>query len=238
MTLARDGLREIVWLTLVLGPATALLAVWFWPAAVATGLLWTGGLAFFRVPRPDIPSGPGLLVSPADGRVTDITPLEHEPNVGGPAVRVGVFLSVLDVHVNRVPCDATVVRTDYRPGAFLDARDPRAGARNESNSIVLAPDLPCAGPIVVRQIAGRIARRIVCRLAPGQRVRRGDLFGLIKFGSRVELIVPAHGGLEPAVRAGEQVRGGESVLLRPVAGQVQESRDGDSRKNQPAAAAV
>lgn len=214
MTLARDGWREMAVITVVLGGATALLAVKFWPAAIVTALLWLAGLAFFRVPNRAVPDGRGLLVAPADGRITDITPLPHEPNIGGPALRIGIFLSVFDVHVNRSPCDARVVQTLYKPGEFLDARHPQCGERNEANTIVLAPDEPIPGPIVVRQIAGLIARRIVCRLATGQAVRRGELCGLIKFGSRTELIVPAERGLEPAVAIGQHVAGGATVLMR------------------------
>lgn len=214
MTLARDGWREMAIISVVCGGATVFLAKWFWPGAVITGLLWLAGLAFFRVPRRSVPSGPGLLISPADGRITDITPLAHDANVGGPAVRVGIFLSVLDVHVNRAPCDARVVRTEYKRGEFLDARHPECGERNEANTIVLTPDPPYAGPIVLRQIAGLIARRIVCRLSPGQSLRRGELFGLIKFGSRTELIVPASAGYEPAVSIGQHVSGGATILMR------------------------
>src|SRR5262249_36763350 len=112
------------------------------------------------------------------------------------------------------PCDARVVRTEYKPGEFLDARHAQCGERNEANTIVLNPEAPIPGPIVVRQIAGLIARRIVCRLSAGQNVSRGELFGLIKFGSRPELIVPADRGLEPAVSIGQHVAGGTTILMR------------------------
>src|SRR5262249_40021798 len=112
------------------------------------------------------------------------------------------------------PCDARVVRTEYKPGEFLDARHAECGERNEANTIVLAPDTPIPGPIVVRQIAGLIARRIVCRLSPSQQLGRGELFGLIKFGSRTELIVPADCGLEAAVSIGQHVAGGTTILMR------------------------
>jgi phosphatidylserine decarboxylase len=214
MTLARDGLREIALLSMVLGGATALLAIWFWPAAPLTGLLWIAGLAFFRVPNRAIPQGVGLLVSPADGRVTDVVRLDHDENVGGPALRIGIFLSVFDVHANYAPCAGRVLRADYRRGAFHDARNPQAGPQNEANTIVLAPEPPLPGPVVVRQIAGYVARRIVCRLSAGRNVARGERFGLIKFGSRTELIVPADAGLEPLVAVGDRVRGGATVLMR------------------------
>lgn len=214
MTLARDGLREMAAISVLLGGATVAAAIWFWPAAIGTALLWLAGLAFFRVPNRTVPSGPGLLVAPADGRVTDVTRLEHDDGIGGPAQRIGIFLSVLDVHVNRSPCDGRVRELAYRRGEFLDARHGQSGERNEANTLVIDPERPLPGPIVVRQIAGRIARRIVCRLTSGQTLRRGELFGLIKFGSRTELIVPADCGYEAAVRVGEHVAGGATVLIR------------------------
>lgn len=214
MTLARDGAREMAIMAIVCGVLATALA-WWWPlAALLPALLLVGGLAFFRVPRRSIPDGPNLLVSPADGKVTEITQLEHDPRIGGPATRIGIFLSVFDVHVNRAPCEARVIHTEYKPGEFLDARHAECGARNEATTITFDPAAPYPGPIVVRQIAGLIARRIVCRLTSGQVVRRGELFGLIKFGSRTELIVPAGRGYEPAVQIGQHVAGGSTILMR------------------------
>jgi len=236
MTLARDGFREMAIITALFGGATAILAIKFWPAAIVTGIVWLAGLAFFRVPNRRIPIGPGLLISPADGKVTDITPISHEPNIGGPALRIGIFLSVFDVHVNRSPCDARVVKTRYKPGEFLDARHAECGERNEANTIVLDPDAPMPGPIVVRQIAGLIARRIVCRLNPQQHIRRGELFGLIKFGSRTELIVPANRGLEPAVSVGQRVAGGATILMRLTSAASRETNHENRRKDRPEAA--
>lgn len=214
MTLARDGWKEMLLISLLAGGATVALAYYFWPAAIVTALLWLAGLAFFRVPSRRIPTDPDVLIAPADGTVTDITPLAHVAEIGGPATRIGIFLSVFDVHVNRSPCASRVVSARHQPGLFLDARDARAGEQNESTTIVLNPDAPLPGPIVVRQIAGLIARRIVCRLSPGQRLARGELFGLIKFGSRTELIVPADERLAPAVAVGQRVAGGATILMR------------------------
>lgn len=239
MTLARDGWREMLIGVVVCGGLAALLARVWWPAAIVPAALGLFSLAFFRVPRRTIPSGAGLLVSPADGRVADITRLEHHADLGGAAVRIGVFLSVFDVHVNRAPCAARVRSVQYKPGEFLDARHPQCGERNEANTIVLEPTEPVPGPIVVRQIAGLIARRIVCRLEPGQAMARGALFGLIKFGSRTELIVPAEAGLEPAVAVGDKVRGGSSVLFRyapPGAGVSSDARHRQDRAAAPATA--
>jgi len=219
MTIAREGLREILISTLALGGAAAL-AIWaslhvsplLWPIAAVLLALWAFTIAFFREPSRLIPHGEGLLVAPADGRITEISRLDRHEGIDGPAIRIGIFLSVFDVHVNVSPCAGRVVSTNHRPGQFLDARHPESGVLNESNTVVIDPaDLP--GPVVVRQIAGLIARRIVCHLRPGDGVERGRRFGIIKFGSRAELIVPAACGLEPVVSVGEHVRGGATVLM-------------------------
>lgn len=223
MPIARHGLREILIATVACHGLGAL-AAWgairvsplFWAGAGLLWLTWAFVLAFFRDPGRRVPSEPGVLVSPADGRVADVTHLDHHEDVGGPALRIGIFLSIFNVHVNRVPCDGRIVQTRRRPGEYLDARHPECGVRNESNTLVIEPDAPVPGPIVVRQIAGLIARRIVCNVGSGDRVRRGQRLGLIKFGSRTELIVPAAAGLEPAVRVNDDVRGGSTVLVRHV----------------------
>jgi phosphatidylserine decarboxylase len=154
------------------------------------------------------------MVAPADGRVTEITRLEAYEGIGRPALRIGIFLSVFDVHVNRSPCAGRVLSVRHQPGEFLDARHPECGIRNESNTVVINP-VETTGPIIVRQIAGLIARRIVCHLKPGDSVMRGQQFGLIKFGSRTELIVPLDSGLEAAVRIGQHVKGGATILMVP-----------------------
>lgn len=221
MTLARDGLREIALSTATLGVATAAAAwaavagtVWWWCAAGPLAVLWLFTVAFFRDPHRVIPTGPGLLVSPADGRVTEVTRLDRCDGIDGPALRIGIFLSIFNVHVNRAPCGGRVVRTQYQPGEFLDARHPESGIRNEAMTIVLDPDDGIPGPLVVRQVAGFLARRIVCRLKANSSVKRGERFGLIKFGSRTELIVPDVEGLKPVVEVGDVVKGGSSVLVR------------------------
>jgi phosphatidylserine decarboxylase len=218
--IAREGLREMLISTAALGGAGAACATggamvtgWAWAGAAVLWGLWLLSMAFFRDPRRAIPTGAGLLVSPADGRVTEIQRLEACEGIEGKALRIGIFLSVFNVHINRVPCAGRVVKVEHRPGEFLDARHPECGARNESTTILLEPSEGPGGAVIVRQVAGRIARRIVCHLRPGQQVERGERFGLIKFGSRTEVIVPADAGLEPAVRVGDTVRGGSTVLM-------------------------
>lgn len=219
--LAPGGRREMILLTVLLG-AVATAGAWMavgghtWGVATLGLTLptWLGGLAFFRDPDRSTPREPDVLVAPADGKVADVAQLAHHDDVGGPATRIGIFLSVFDVHVNRSPCCGTVRAMHYRPGRYLDARDPEAGRLNEANTIVIEPDERGAGPVVVRQIAGLVARRIVCEVRVGDRVETGQRIGLIKFGSRTELIVPQERRYQPAVQVGEHVRGATSVLAR------------------------
>ena len=212
--IARDGWAEICLFGLpLLGLAfgAALLSPWL---ALVPSALVVAVVLFFRNPRRPIPSGPGLMVAPADGRVTDVTDVEHMPMVGGPAVRIGIFLSIFDVHVNRCPERGVVIDARYRRGRFLDARHPDAGVRNESTTILFRNDDLPGRYFVVRQVAGAVARRIVCYAGPGREFDRGDVLGLIKFGSRTELYVARDPDLEILVRPGQRVYAGESVLVR------------------------
>jgi phosphatidylserine decarboxylase len=151
------------------------------------------------------------MLSPADGVVSAIEEVEEHESAGGPATIVRIFLSVLDVHVNRAPCDAQVVAVRHRPGKYLNAQTEESARVNESNLITLRLD--DGATIGVRQVAGMIARRIVCPLAPGDRLARGQKFGMIKFGSTTELIVPRSPGLVVHVQKGERVRGGLTQIL-------------------------
>lgn len=219
--LARDGLRELLICTALLGGGAgaatwAALAVssWFWIAAVPLFGLWLFTVAFFRDPQRSIPDGPGLFVSPADGRVTEVSRLESHEHIDGPVLKISIFLSIFNVHVNRTACEGRVLQTDHRPGEFLDARHPECGIRNESNTIVIEPSGGLPGPVVVRQVAGMVARRIVCKVGAGDTLRRGQRIGLIKFGSRTDLVVPVEDGLEAMVKVGDRVKGGTTVLMR------------------------
>lgn len=211
---ARWGLAELqmfVW-PLVL----AAVGLWFWqpwavvvPAGFIVFVLW-----FFRDPPRTVPQARGLLVSPADGTLAEVTRLEHDPFVGGPAVRIGIFLSVFNVHINRVPDDCRVVELRYARGEFLNALKAESAERNENLWIGLQASARPYRRFVIRQIAGAIARRIVCDLRPGETVVRGDKFGMIKFGSRTELIVPDEPGLEVLVKPGDKLQGGATALCR------------------------
>jgi len=194
--------------------AGAAMAVYFWPGPFAyVGLLVAAAGAyvvyFFRDPVRSIPSDPRAAVSPADGCVTDVERLDESPFYDGPCLRISIFLSVFNVHVNRAPLAGTVRRLEYKPGAFLDARHIDSAVRNEYNAIWMDTEL---GAITVRQVSGLIARRIICRCAEGTQLARGEKFGMIKFGSRTDLLLPAHA--EPCVRVGDKVRGGADVVAR------------------------
>ena len=188
---------------------------WWLPFGVVA-VAWLGFCAFFRdPPRHPAPDSDGCWLSPADGVVSAVEHHTDHAAVGGPAVVIRIFLSVLDVHVNRMPWDGQVTSRSHRPGQYLDARDPRGAHLNES--LLLCLRSPGGVPFGIRQVSGAIARRIVCTPRPGDQVRRGDRMGLIKFGSTTELIVPQGvGGV--LVRVGHRVHGGVTPLLRSLEG--------------------
>jgi len=211
---AKYGRREIVLATVLAAAAAAGLAWLFVPAAAVPVAAWLAVLWFFRDPHRTIPDEDGVLVSPADGRVTDVTPVGADSELGRAGLKIGVFMSVFDVHVNRSPAAGRVESVTYRPGGFLDARDPAAGERNESATIRLACTRDGrALPVVVRQVAGLIARRIVTDVKIGQDLEIGQRIGMIKFGSRVELIAPTELAGEVRVKPHQKVRAGQTILL-------------------------
>jgi phosphatidylserine decarboxylase len=161
---------------------------------------------FFRDPERQVPQDPGLVVSPADGRVMIAGPTDKRWAPPGEWLQVTIFLSPLDVHVNRSPVDGLITRIEYRPGKFLPAYDARAND-NELNELWMEHN---GQTIVVRQVVGILARRIVCRVREHDRVERGERIGLMKFGSRMDVFLPPDAELQ--VQVGQQVIGGESVL--------------------------
>jgi phosphatidylserine decarboxylase len=209
--LARWGLAEVQIMGWPLLAATVLLIYFWWYAAVITGALFLLVVSFFRDPPRRIPQAAGLLVSPADGKVVEVVALEHDEFVGGPAVRIAIFLTLFNVHINRLPCRAKTIRLRYSPGKFLHADHPLASTQNESMWIGLEQDDAPYRRMVCRQVSGMVARRIVCDLRPGQVLDRGAKFGMIKFGSRTELIVPAD-GFQPQVRVGQWIKAGRDVV--------------------------
>jgi phosphatidylserine decarboxylase len=218
--LARAGLAEVVIFSIVLlalAGLTAAAAVRLHPlfglgTAVMLGL-WVFVLSFFRDPERAVPDDPAALLSPADGTVTHIDEVDEPDFPGGRALRVSLFLSVFNVHVNRMPRAARVVGLRYFPGDFLYANHPDCFARNEQLWIDLE-EPGTARPLRVKQISGVAARRIVCWLKVGEAVLAGERFGMIKFGSRTEVYLPAGEPVALRVRVGDQVAGGSTVLAR------------------------
>lgn len=179
---------------------------------LAAVLVWT--FSFFRDPLRKVPTDNNLLLAPADGKVTDIENVDEHDFIGGAALRIGIFLSIFDVHINRAPCNARIEKTTYKPGRYTNAMRPASGRVNESNDLgMLRTDSP-HDRLLVRQISGAIARRIVCRAAPGQDLAGGEKFGMIKFGSRTELYLPSRENAKCLVRIGDRVKAGVSPLIR------------------------
>ena len=178
--------------------------VWIWAPAV---VLLAALIMFFRDPARRGDPVPGAIWSPADGKVVAID--ENTDPIRGPVpgTRIAIFLSVLNCHINRSPCAGVVQRIRYEPGRFLNALDPESGNQNECNWIFIRSG---THDITVRQIAGLIARRIVCRIREEQSVARGQRIGLIRFGSRTELYLPPEAEIK--VRVGQQVRGASSLI--------------------------
>jgi phosphatidylserine decarboxylase len=174
-------------------------------------LIWT--LSFFRDPPRLCPPGSNILLAPADGRIMDIRVVQSE-YIGDPALRIGIFLSIFDTHINRSPCNATVVGTTYRRGRYKNAMSPESSRVNESNDIALVRTDAPNDRLVVRQISGAIARRIVCDLRQGQQLAGGEKFGMIKFGSRTELYLPARHDVKCLVQTGDKVKAGLTALVR------------------------
>ena len=213
MLLTRYGIRE--WLSATLVAAVAGGAfVWmgWWPAVAIVAVVWLAAAMFFRDPLRRLPRdlAPGAMLSPADGRISAVDRVEHHDAAGGPAVVIRIFLSVLDVHVNRSPCDGEVVGLTYTRGRFHDARSPECPLENESQLVTVR--LEGGRTIGIRQIAGKLARRIVCDLKAGDRLARGRRYGMIKFGSSTELILPRELVAEIHVSEGDRVKGGVTVL--------------------------
>ena len=179
---------------------------------LAAILVWA--LMFFRDPHRQTPPDDNVLVAPADGKVTDVETLDETEFTTGPTMRIGVFLSIFNTHINRAPCDARIEAITYRKGRYVNAMNPLSSKVNESNAVAMVRTNLPKDRLVVRQISGAIARRIVCAAQQGQELARGERFGMIKFGSRTELYVPAHERLKCMVRVGDTVKAGLTPLLR------------------------
>jgi len=201
-------------------PGWAIVAVGVWRAAAGGGpVMWGGAallallgvwlLVFFRDPRRRGPRGDRLIVAPADGKIVGVTVVQEPVYLKGEATRISIFMNVFDVHVNRYPVSGAIELVERHPGRFLHAAAEKASLDNEQTSVGIRG---ACGPILVRQIAGLIARRIVTDGRPGERATQGERMGMIRFGSRVDVFVPRAARPACRVTPGERVRAGSSVL--------------------------
>lgn len=179
----------------------------WWIGVAGSIILWVALVSFFRNPWRTIPKDlpEGMMLSPADGVVSAIEFLDEHETVDGSAVLIRIFLSVLNVHINRTPCACELEKSIYRKGKFLDARTEESAKVNESNTLFLYANGERIG---IRQVSGKIARNIICPIKSGDRFRQGQQFGMIKFGSTTELILPRPDDVAIHVKKGDKVYGG------------------------------
>ncbi|MCE2885426.1 MAG: phosphatidylserine decarboxylase [Planctomycetaceae bacterium] len=215
MLLTRYGLREWLIITLAAAvPAAAGVYFGWWWLTIAAVVVWTALASFFRDPLLRRPATAEArdFVSPADGLVSAVLEVPEHVATGGPATIVRIYLSVFDVHINRAPCEATVVDTIHTPGKYLDVRIEESAKVNES--LVMRLRTPSGMLLGVKQISGKVARHIVCPVSAGLRLARGQRYGMIKFGSTTELVVPTAEVERILVAKGDRVKGGVTVLAR------------------------
>jgi phosphatidylserine decarboxylase len=208
--LAPEGVPFVIFGTVIL----AILGILAWKMGgtwLIAALLWVPIAiwipAFFRDPVRDGPRGPDLVISPADGQIVSVIEVEEPDFMGGKALRISVFMNVFNVHVNRYPTDGEVQYRNYREGRFFNASLDKASTDNEQMSIGLAT---AHGSVLVRQIAGLVARRIIADHDSGHTAHQGDRLGIIRFGSRVDTFLPI--GTDPRVQVGDKVKAGQTVL--------------------------
>lgn len=187
-------------------------AVYALAAMLAAVFVWV--LAFFRDPERAVPSDRNVLLAPADGKIIGVEEVQEDEFIGAKALRITIFLSIFDVHINRAPCSVTVEKITYRPGKFKNAMNPESARVNESNDLWLTRTDRPNDKLIVRQISGAIARRIVCTAKPGQSLTAGERFGMIKFGSGTEIYLPAGNNAKCLVKVGDKVKAGLSAVVR------------------------
>ena len=209
MKFAREGFPLI--LSAAVLALLAFVASWFL-IGIVLSLLAFAVAGFFRDPERVIPEGEGLIVAPADGKIVSVAGVERDARFATAATRISIFLSPLDVHINRMPVAGRIAEVEYRPGKFLAAYKEESSRQNEQNALGIVDVL--GRKIGVVQIAGVLARRIVCRVKLGDNVARGERFGLIMFGSRTDLYLPA--GCRVEAVEGQRVKGGETIIGRFV----------------------
>lgn len=204
MTIAREG---IVYVLVPAALAVVFTALGLWPVGLGFGVLAAFMVFFFRDPSRQPPNDSNVVVAPADGRVTRVRPVE-DTGISSATI-VSIFLSPLDVHINRAPIAGKITNISYTPGKFLMATDENASLVNEQNALTIEGE---SITVVCKQIAGILARRIVCWKQAGERVALGERFGLIKFSSRTDLLLPAT--VEVMVAEGARVKGGATIIGR------------------------
>ena len=203
--IAKEGVPFVVG---VGAPALAAGALGFIGPAMVLAALAGYTAWFFRNPHRDVPAGEDLIVSPGDGKVVAIDG-EFEPRfLKIDSIRISIFLNIFSVHINRVPCGGIIRDVGYQPGQFMAANHPNASVRNEQNAVMIQRQ--DGKKVLCVQIAGLIARRIVCWASPGELVMKGERFGLIRFGSRMDVFLPPES--EVKVQVGDWVKGGTSIL--------------------------
>jgi len=244
MRIALVSITKYGWPQVVIFPAAVLIAMIVFPLAamaflppwvivsiealLAIFLIWV--LAFFRDPYRAVPADTNLLLAPADGKITDIEIVDENDFIGAKALRIGIFLSIFDAHINRAPCNVKVEKITHKQGKYKNAKNPQSGRVNESNDLALVRTDSPKERLIVRQISGAIARRIVCQTSEGQKLTGGEKFGMIKFGSRTELYLPVlpggtplggenasargHPSWECLVLVGDKVKAGLTPLVR------------------------
>jgi len=211
MRVAPEGWPFILpgWALVVLGAWVARGSPWVWGPETALFLLAVWLLVFFRDPVRTGPRGEQFVIAPADGKIVDVAVVEEPMYLKARATRISIFMSVFDVHVNRYPATGAVELVRYHRGKFLHAASDKASLDNEQSSVGLRS---VGGPVLVRQIAGLIARRIVTDGKPGDRVHQGERLGMIRFGSRVDVFLPLAARAAVRVAVGERVRAGATLL--------------------------
>ncbi len=203
--IAKEGLPFLIPVALL----TVILGIMGWKIWMSLGILLSLFIAyFFRNPRREIPNLQNIILSPADGRVIHVGECEEDRFLKEKVLKVSIFMSVFDVHLNRAPVSGKVLERNYLPGRFLVASLEKSSLLNEQNAVILETEDRLK--ILLVQIAGFVARRIVCYAKTGDLLRKGEIFGLIRFGSRVDLYLPTE--VKPIVRVGQHVKGGESVI--------------------------
>jgi phosphatidylserine decarboxylase len=203
--IAKEGLPFLIPVALL----TVILGIMGWKIWMSLGILLSLFIAyFFRNPRREIPNLQNIILSPADGRVIHVGECEEDRFLKEKVLKVSIFMSVFDVHLNRAPVSGKVLERNYLPGRFLVASVEKSSLLNEQNAVILETEDRLK--ILLVQIAGFVARRIVCYAKTGDLLRKGEIFGLIRFGSRVDLYLPTE--VKPIVRVGQHVKGGESVI--------------------------